>query len=118
MSGFTGHCHCGAVTLAVARQPEYLNDCNCTLCTTRGGHWGYFRPAEVTITGATTAYVRTDTPDPALATHFCPVCGTTTHWVSVMREPYDRMGVNMRLFPAAARAGVELRHVDGLSRAV
>ena len=115
---FTGHCHCRTVTLTIARQPDYLNECNCTLCTTRGAHWGYFRPAEVTTAGATTVYVRRDMPEPALATHFCPVCGATTHWTSIMREPYDRMGVNMLLFPAAAREGVELRAVDGLSWAL
>ncbi len=112
---FTGHCHCRAVTLTVPCQPDYLNDCNCTLCTTRDGQWGYFRPSEVTVTGTTTAYVRRDMPEPALATHFCPICATTTHWVSIMVEPYDRMGVNLRLFPPEARAGVELRQVDGLS---
>ncbi len=112
---FTGHCHCGAVTLTIPHAPDYINDCNCTLCTTHGAHWGYFRPAEVTIAGATTAYVRRDMPEPVLATHFCPVCGSTIHWASISAEPYDRMGVNMRLFPAEARAGVELRQVDGLS---
>jgi hypothetical protein len=103
------------VTLTIPGKPDYINDCNCTLCATHGAHWGYFRPAEVTITGTTTAYVRADADDPALATHFCPVCGSTTHW-SPFGEGYDRMGVNIRLFLAAAREGVELRRVDGLSR--
>ena len=118
MNGFTGHCHCGAVAIEIPERPDYLNDCNCTLCTTRGGLWGYFRPAEVTVTGATTAYVRADAVKPALATHFCPVCGTTTHWASIMVEPYDRMGVNLLLFAAGAREGVEVRRVDGLNQAL
>ena len=112
---FTGHCHCRAVTLTIPRRPDYVNDCNCTLCTTRGAVWGYFRPVEVTIAGATTPYLRNDTPHPALATHFCPVCGSTAHWTA-LDTAYDRMGVNMLLFAEEARAGVELRKIDGLSR--
>ena len=111
---FTGHCHCGEVTIVIPAAPDYLNDCNCTLCTTRGARWGYFRPDEVAIAGDTTAYVRSDTPTPALATHFCPGCGSTTHW-SALSPSYDRMGVNMRLFPAEAASGVEIRQVDGLN---
>jgi hypothetical protein len=112
---FTGHCHCRAVTLTVPHRPEYMNDCNCTLCLTRGGTWGYFRPGEVTVAGATTAYVRADTDNPYIATHFCPVCGTTTHWWPLGDDRYDRMGVNMRLFPADARDGVEIRKHDGIN---
>lgn len=81
---------------------------------TRGAIWGYFPPAAVTITGKTHRYVRTDLADPALATHWCATCGTTTHWLA-LDPTYDRMGANMRLFDPAEYAAVEVRPVDGRS---
>lgn len=107
-----GHCHCGAVRVTIPAAPDYINDCNCSLCVTRGAIWGYFHPAEVSVAGATHRYVRADLPKPALATHWCAACGTTTHWAAF--DPgYERMGVNMRLFDPAAYAAVEIRAIDG-----
>ncbi len=110
---FTGHCHCGAVTLTIPRAPDYINECSCSLCRTLGARWGYFPPAEVTLTGDPIAYVRTDIDEAVLGTHHCGVCGTITHWAA--REGYDfgRMGINMRLFPLDVAAGVEVRQVGG-----
>lgn len=114
MTGFTGSCHCGTVSLRIAAAPPYVNQCNCSLCTRTGGIWGYYRPAHVEISGATTSYVRADIAEPALATHFCLTCGSVTHWSS-LDATYERMGVNMRMFNPEMLAGVEIRKVDGRS---
>ncbi len=115
MSGaLSGRCHCGAVRVTIPAAPAYINDCNCSLCMTRGAVWGYFPPAAVTIIGDTHNYVRADLPDPALATHWCAACGTTTHWASLDPD-YDRMGINMRLFDPADYTGIEVRAIDGRS---
>ncbi|WP_066649728.1 MULTISPECIES: GFA family protein [Sphingomonas] len=107
-------CHCGAVGITIPAAPDYLNDCNCSLCVTRGGLWGYFPPANVVITGETSRYIRADLKEPALATHWCPRCGSTTHWRAI--DPaYDRMGVNLRLFDPAIWEAIDIRHVDGRS---
>lgn len=110
----SGSCHCGAVRITIPAAPEYINDCNCSLCMTRGAIWGYFPPAAVTFSGDTRHYVRADLPDPALATHWCTRCGTTTYWAA-LDPAYARMGVNMRLFDPADYAGVEVRAIDGRS---
>ena len=107
-----GSCHCGAVTIAVPGRPDYLNLCNCTLCTKVGGLWGYFPASQVTIDGATGGYVRADEPSPYLSTHFCTACGCTTHWAPVRDDMPDRMGVNMRLFDTAELQGIEVRYAN------
>jgi hypothetical protein len=114
-----GTCHCGAVRLTIPRKPDYVNDCNCTLCTKHAGLWGYYDPAEVSISGDTRTYIRADMAEPAIGTHFCGICGCTTHWR--MLEAFTathpgmppRMGINMRLFAAEAVEGVEVRFPDG-----
>lgn len=114
-----GHCHCRRVAIALPRRPDYLNDCDCSLCASHGAIWGYFTPAEVVLTGETTTYVRADMTEPAVRLHFCGFCGSTTHWSATpafaRRRPGlpPRMGVNMRLFAQGAVAGLELRFPDG-----
>lgn len=111
-----GQCHCGAVRITIPSAPDYINDCNCSLCVTRGALWGYFPPSSVAIIGGPTGrYVRSDLTQAYLATHWCQQCGSTTHWTA-LDPSYDRMGVNMRLFAHHDWADVAIRRVDGRSR--
>ncbi|MFN5632508.1 MAG: GFA family protein [Sphingomonadales bacterium] len=112
-------CHCGAVHVQVAHAPDFIFECNCSLCDSHGVWWGYYDPGEVVVTGETRGYGRVDREVPAVEVHFCPRCGCTTHWM--LAEAYlqksgtanDRMGVNMRLFDRAALFGVKLHFPDG-----
>ena len=112
-------CHCGRVQLRIAHQPEFMNDCNCSLCGKAGAIWGYYAADEVEVVGETQGYSRSDYPNPAVRIHFCGNCGVTTHWTLTesfaAENPNEagRMGINMRLFDDAAKAGVELRFPDG-----
>jgi hypothetical protein len=111
----TGSCHCGAVTLELAEKPDYLFDCNCSMCSKHGVVWGYFDPSQVTISGETKAYSRADRDQPAVDLHFCGTCGCSTHWTPKAHVPQDRMGTNMRLFATQDLAGIPLHFPDGLS---
>jgi hypothetical protein len=116
---YIGTCHCGAVRIAIPRKPEYLNDCNCTLCTKHAGLWGYFDPVEISIVGETQNYTRADLLEPAMAIHFCGICACVTHWrllttfAAAHPDMTSRMGINMRLFAAETVNGVEVRFPDG-----
>jgi hypothetical protein len=98
------------VTVTVPRRPEYLNSCNCTLCTKLGSLTGYFHPDEVTVTGETRQFVRSDI-EACLAVPFCPTCGASTGWISL--TPFERRGVNMRLFDPSELVGVPVRFPEG-----
>lgn len=112
-------CHCGAVRIIIAHKPEYINDCNCTLCSSHGVLWGYYDPAEVSVSGDTHSYTRVDRPEPAVNLHFCGMCGCTTHWTMTdsfaAKQPDmpPRMGINMRLFGVETVEGVEVRFPNG-----
>ena len=110
-----GHCHCGAVNLTIPTRPADLNTCNCSICTKNGGLWGYFNPADVVISGQTSGYVRRDMRTPYLTTHFCPQCGVVTHWSPLPNAHQNRMGINMRLFPAETTEGLQIQFHDGQS---
>jgi hypothetical protein len=110
-------CHCGQIRVATAKPPDYIHECNCSLCRKAGARWGYFHPSEVSVEGAAQGYCREDKVDPAAQIRFCGKCGSTTHFVltesAVARHGNVVMGVNMRLADESDLAGIELRFPDG-----
>ncbi|WP_326838755.1 GFA family protein [Roseobacter sp. MH60115] len=114
----TARCLCGVVGVTITSRPAFIHDCNCRLCRTSGGAWGYFPQAMVKTTGETGSYLRKDKANAAAELQFCRRCGTTTHWTfskafREQNEAIDLMGVNMRLFDPHDLKGVELRFPDG-----
>lgn len=112
-------CLCGAVSVEIVRRPDYVFECNCTLCRKSGARWGYFAPGEVTATGETRSWRRADKAEANSELHFCPTCGVTTHFrpteSAVARVGDTMAGVNMALADEADLAGIELRFPDGAS---
>nr|WP_298897760.1 GFA family protein [uncultured Altererythrobacter sp.] len=108
-----GACHCGAIAVELARKPEYINLCDCSLCLKSGGAWGYFTQTDVDVIGEAGSYRRSDHKEPAVQLHFCSKCGTATHWTLTEHFEGDRVGVNMRIFEPKELNGVEARTLDG-----
>jgi len=112
-------CLCGQIRLETTKKPDYINECNCTLCSKSGVRWAYFHPSEVTVSGYTQGYRREDRQDPGAEIRFCAKCGSTTHFIltpnAVAKFGNSLMGVNMRLADEKDLAGTELRYPDGRS---
>ena len=110
-------CHCGQVRVEIEKQPDHVNECNCSLCSKSGARWAYFHPAEVRVEGPTASYRRTDKDEPNAEVHFCSGCGSTTHFVlteqAAAKFGNTLMGVNMSLADERDLAGIELRFPDG-----
>jgi hypothetical protein len=110
-------CHCGRIRLRLSKQPDYLHECNCSLCRASGARWGYFHPSEVDVEGEAQGYSRQDKAEPAVRIRFCGTCGSTTHFTltpaAAAKFGDSVMGVNMLLADEADLAGVELRYPDG-----
>jgi hypothetical protein len=51
-------CHCGQIRIEIKKQPDYINGCNCTLCSKPGARWAYFHPSEVSVEGTAKGYSR------------------------------------------------------------
>ena len=112
-------CHCGAVHVQVPHAPDFIFECNCSLCESHGVWWRYYAPDQVVVPGERRGYGRVDRESPAVDVDFSPRCGCTTHfalsaaWLEKSGAANDRMGVNMRLFNRAALSGVKLHFPDG-----
>jgi hypothetical protein len=104
-------CHCGAVTLSVEQAPDWVADCNCSICRRYGVLWAYYPASNVRVTasGPTVAY---SWGPRSLRFRRCGECGCVTHWTKA--DPaIDRTGINARLMPADILAAARIRRLDG-----
>ena len=110
-------CLCGQIRITLEKRPDFIHECNCTLCSKTGARWAYFHPSEVSVEGRANGYCRADKGEPNANVQFCPTCGSTTHFVLtdkvVSRFGNSMMGVNMWLANPQDLAGTELRYPDG-----
>jgi hypothetical protein len=106
-----GSCHCGKVNVEVARPPDWVASCNCSLCLKLAPLMAYYHPDDVTIApaGESDGYIW---GDKCIAIHHCRTCGCLTHWES-LTAGYDRMGVNARLFDGLDLDSIEIRKING-----
>jgi hypothetical protein len=110
-------CLCGRIAIELAKRPDFVHECNCTLWLKTGACWGYFHPSEVTVDGSTSGYCRSDKDEPNAQLRFCATCGSTTHFVlteqAIAKHGNSLVGINMWLADAGDLAGIELRYPDG-----
>jgi hypothetical protein len=109
-------CHCEAVKFEIAEPPNWVLDCNCTLCRRYGALWTYFRGPEgqakllkTPDPAATEAYTWQDGD---LAFHRCKTCGCVTHIVAAKADPPVIYAVNCRMIAALDPATVTVRQID------
>jgi hypothetical protein len=78
-------CSCGQLTLVARGAPIRVSMCHCLACQRRtGSTYGAqarFATENVTISGASTEYVRIGDEGNAARFHFCPQCGATVYYL-------------------------------------
>ena len=109
-------CHCGAVRFEMAEAPEWVLDCNCTLCRRYAPLWSYYHGSDQAKLlkspdrNATDVYTWNDRE---IAFHRCKTCGCMTHMTTTDIEPPVIFGVNMRMATGGLDpARVRLRRID------
>lgn len=77
-------CSCGQLTAKVVGEPVRISICHCLACQRRTGsvfgEQARFRRKEVSISGASTEYVRVGDEGSRVTFHFCPQCGSTVYY--------------------------------------
>lgn len=110
---YEGSCHCGRVRFELRETPQWLVECNCSLCSRIGAKWAHSEIQNIRLhyqEGSTVAYSR---GDKTLAVHSCNHCGCTTHWENLMPEKYNRMAVNFRMCADEDLSQFRIRQFDG-----
>lgn len=84
MTRRTAACSCGQLKAEVGGDPVRVSICHCLACQRRTGgpfaEQARFRREHVTVSGASTEYVRVGDEGPGARFHFCAHCGATVYY--------------------------------------
>jgi hypothetical protein len=105
-------CHCTAVRLEIDPLPDWVLDCNCTICRRYGAIWAYPDAKHVRIVRGEDATETYMWGDRELAFHRCKACGCVTHFTALDTDPPRIYGVNVRMIPTLDPSSVRLRQKD------
>jgi hypothetical protein len=76
-------CTCGQLTASVTGDAVRVSICHCLACQRRTGspfaQQARFPRENVTVSGASTEFVRVGDEGPGAIFHFCPQCGVTVY---------------------------------------
>lgn len=116
MTSHAGSCHCGRIAFEVDAEIDQAIDCNCSMCSRRGGLLA-FVPA---------SQVRLKTPEADLATytfnthhirhHFCPTCGIATFGRGTDQNGNVTYAINVRCLQDLDLGKLTIHPFDGRSR--
>ena len=105
--GVQGSCHCGNVRIELPSKPEWVADCNCSLCRRLAWRVAYSHRTRYAFQGDDSLCLgRSNDRHSPLS-----VCGCGTHWQS-LGEDFGKMGINARLLDNFDESTVEVRKFD------
>ncbi|MCJ8298165.1 MAG: hypothetical protein MJK13_04410 [Pseudomonadales bacterium] len=115
---YSGRCHCGAITFETTELPQWLTECNCSICHRLGSLWAHVQIETVTFNDnqkpdAALTSIRYVQGDKSLAVHSCKNCGCTTHWENLHPDKSSVMALNFRMCERADIKDIRIRKFDG-----
>jgi hypothetical protein len=106
-------CHCGAVRIRVPALPDYLIDCNCSICRRNGALWALYPCGSIEIAADPSSVTEYVWGSATIRTMHCRTGGSTTHWLPLIMPSDGNGGVNARLFDSSLVRGLRIRRFDG-----
>lgn len=92
MSTRFASCSCGQLTAQVIGEPVGVSICHCLACQRRTGsvfgEQARFPRESVSVSGASTVYIRVGDEGSRIKFHFCPKCGSTVYYESEGLEAF------------------------------
>jgi len=108
-------CHCGNIEFTVKQLPEYLGDCNCSICRRYNALWGYYPPELVSISiqgEGSDSYLW---GDKEVDFQRCKNCGCITHYTTTELCPEIICAINFRMAAPELYKEVPVKKIDGAS---
>ena len=108
---YRGSCHCGRVTFELRTSPDYVVDCNCSLCRRRGALWHGASERNFSILTGETELVLYQFNTMTAKHYFCRNCGI--HPFIRPRLDPTRWAVNVRCIEGLDLSSIPVRSFDG-----
>lgn len=85
-------CSCGQLIARVVGEPVRVSICHCLACQRRTGsvfgEQARFRRDNISLSGASSVYIRVGDEGSRVKFHFCPRCGSTVYYEPEGSEEY------------------------------
>ncbi len=115
MKTHAGSCHCGKLRFTVEADIDKVIDCNCSMCSRRGGLLFFVPDAQF--------HLETEEADLGTYTfnthrirhHFCPTCGIAPFSRGTDPKGNATYAVNARCLPDLDLSTLHVQKVDGRS---
>ncbi|MEI2428823.1 GFA family protein [Lysobacter yananisis] len=115
MASYSGSCHCGAIAYEVQGELKEAYDCNCSMCSRRGGLL-WFVPADAFELKTDRADVATYRFNKhAIDHHFCTQCGIAPFSEGKMPDGAPMVAINARCLQDVDLGEVKIVKIDGRS---
>ena len=105
-------CHCGASRATATEMPQFLLDCNCSLCRRYKPLWAYYEGSQVEIESEARLLIYV-WGEKRINFHFCPDCHCLLHNSSEAKEGQKRIGINARMATPESVNTIRVRKFDG-----
>ena len=112
---YSGGCHCGAISFTVDADFTTAMDCNCSLCSKRGGLLAFVPRAALVLQGTEDTLQTYRFNHHKLAHHFCSRCGIAPYSEGAGPDGTEMAAVNLRCLPDLDLSALTVNHVDGKS---
>jgi hypothetical protein len=108
---YTGGCHCGKVRFEVTAALDFVDECNCSICTKKAYlHWVVPRDGFRLLTPRDD--IATYTFNTGVAQHhFCRTCGVASFYIP--RSDPDKVDVNARCIDGIDLKTLPIKNFDG-----
>ena len=111
---YHGSCHCGNIDFEVEGDIESLLECNCSMCSRRGGLL-WFVPAEALRFRKQPELATYTFNKHVIKHHFCPTCGIATFGFGVDPKGARTAAINARVLQDVDLSQFKIIHYDGRS---
>jgi hypothetical protein len=111
----SGGCHCGGISFTVDAEFTSAIECNCSMCSKRGGLLAFVPRAALVLQSSQNTTQTYRFNQHKLDHHFCSVCGIAPYSEGIGRDGAKMAAINVRCLPDLDLSTLTINQVDGKS---
>ena len=111
-----GGCHCGKIAYEFEGEIGAVLECNCSLCSKRGGLLHFIPASQFTLKTPREDLATYQFNKHLLSHHFCTTCGIAPFTEGTDPKGNQMVAINVRCLPQVELGGLSITSFDGASR--
>lgn len=112
---YSGGCHCGKIAYTVDGEIDQVLDCNCSMCSKRGGLLWFVSSDALRLSGETAATGTYTFNTHKIQHHFCTSCGISPYSEGQNADGSSMACINVRCLDDVDLKKLKIVQYDGRS---